>query len=288
MRLNRFLIVLLVCSTFSFSSFATSKKITKIVLDAGHGGTDAGAPGAYSHEKDLTLAITLKLGRLINDSMKDVQAFYTRVSDVYPSLKERHQIANQAAADLFVSVHINSTPYWYEKVQTGTRTVTTGRGRRKKTRTVPVYKSIRHHTTKVSGVETLVLGSIRNNEKSRAVGEFGDSFVDEPGLLNENDPQTAIIIAQYTQAFLGRSVALGTAIQDAFSAQGRRDLGVKQQSLAILAGSYMPGVMVECGFITNTEEEDYMNSEQGQMDIARAIFEGIKAYKQEMENKPGN
>jgi N-acetylmuramoyl-L-alanine amidase len=288
MRMHKILLVLLLSSIFTLPAFAANRKITKIVLDAGHGGKDNGARGEYSNEKDLTLAIILRLGKMINDSMKDVQPFYTRVSDVYPSLKERHEIANQAAADLFISVHINSTPYWYEKVQTGTRTVTTGKGRRKKTRTVPVYTSIRHHTTKVHGVETLVLGSIRNNEKSKAVGEYSEAIVDEPGMLNENDPQTSIIIAQYTQAFLGRSVALGTAIQDAFSAQGRRDLGVKQQSLAILAGSYMPGVLVECGFITNTEEEAYMNSEKGQTEIAHAIFRGIKAYKQEMENKPGN
>jgi N-acetylmuramoyl-L-alanine amidase len=288
MRLNKFLSLLLLCSSFHLSSFASSKKITKIVLDAGHGGDDPGARGEYSNEKDLTLAIILRLGKMINDSMKDVQPFYTRVSDVYPSLKERHGIANRAAADLFISVHINSTPFWYEKVQTGTKQVTTGKGRKKKTRTVPVYKSIRHHTTTVSGVETLVLGSIRNNQKSKAVGEYGDAIVDEPGLLNENDPQTAIILAQYTKAFLGSSVALGTAIQDAFSMQGRRDLGVKQQSLEILAGSYMPGVLVECGFITNTTEEAYMNSEKGQQEIAYAIFRGIKNYKREMEGGPGN
>jgi N-acetylmuramoyl-L-alanine amidase len=288
MRRYRFLLLLVACSLLSAPSFALSKKVTKIVLDAGHGGTDAGARGEFSNEKDLTLAIVLKLGKLIKDSMRDVQPFYTRTSDTYPSLKERHEIANQAAADLFVSVHINSTPYWYEKVQTGTRTVTVGRGRHKKKKTVPTYTSIRHHTTKLQGVETLVLGSIRNNQKSKAVGEYGEAIVDEPGLLNENDPQTAIIIAQYTQAFLGRSVALGTAIQDQFASQGRRDLGVKQQSLEVLAGSYMPGVLVECGFITNQDEETYMNSEAGQWDIARAIFRGIKAYKQDIDSKAGN
>ncbi len=286
MRLFRFLSLLLLCSLSYISiSFGATKKITKIVLDAGHGGKDNGARGEYSNEKDLTLAIVLKLGKLINDSMRDVQPFYTRISDAYPSLKERHEIANQAAADLFVSVHINSTPFWYEKVQTGTRSVTTGKGRRKRTREVAVYQSIRHHTTKLQGVETLVLGSIRNNQKSKAVGEYGEAIVDEPGLLNENDPQTAIILAQYTQAFLGRSVALGQAIQDQFAVQGRRDLGVKQQSLEVLAGSYMPGVLVECGFITNTDEEAYMSSEAGQWEIARAIFRGIKAYKIDIDSK---
>jgi N-acetylmuramoyl-L-alanine amidase len=287
MRVHKFLILLLLCGGISFSSLAASKKITKIVIDAGHGGKDAGAHGEVAYEKDLCLAIALKLGKMIEDSLGDVETIYTRTTDVYPKLEERHEIANKAGADLFVSIHINSTPFWYEKVQIGTKKVTTGKGKHKKTKTVAVYKSIRHHTTQVNGVETLVLGSIRNNEKSAAVGEYSEAIVDEPGLMNENDPQTAIIIAQYTKAFLGNSVALGTAIQDAFGAQGRRDMGVKQQSLEILAGSYMPGVLVECGFITNTDEEAYMNSEAGQMEIARAIFQGIRRYKWEMESRNG-
>jgi N-acetylmuramoyl-L-alanine amidase len=272
-------IILLLLTAAPASSFAAGKKITKIVLDAGHGGKDGGARGAYSNEKDLTLAIALKLGKIINDSFKSVTPLYTRVADVYPSLPDRHQVANQANADLFISIHINSTPFWNERVQTGTRTVKVKR----KIRSVPVYSTIRHHTTTRSGTETLVLGSIRNNEKEKAFGEFGDRVVDEPGLLDENDPQTAIIISQYTKAFLGRSVSLGTKIQEAFAAQGRNDLGVKQQSLEVLAGSYMPGVLVECGFITNPSEEDYMNSEKGQTEIAMAIFRGIKAYKEEVE-----
>src|SRR5262245_19640957 len=125
-RVHKFFILLLLCGGISLSSHAASKKITKIVLDAGHGGKDAGAHGEYSNEKDLCLAIVLKLGKLISDSLGDVETYYTRTTDVYPTLAERHEIANKAAADLFVSVHINSTPFWYEKVQVGTKKVTTG------------------------------------------------------------------------------------------------------------------------------------------------------------------
>ncbi|MEO6831043.1 MAG: N-acetylmuramoyl-L-alanine amidase [Chitinophagaceae bacterium] len=285
MRFYKILFLFFLGISISISSIANKRSVTKIVLDAGHGGADVGARGEYSNEKDLTLSIVKKLGKLITDSLKGVEVIYTRTTDVYPSLNERHEIANKAAADLFVSVHINSTPYWYEKVPNGTRKVATGRGRHRHTRTIAVYKSIKHHTTTVQGVMTLVLGSIRNGEKSEAVGEYGDAIVNEPGLLKESDPQTAIIIAQYTQAFLGRSVDLGTQIQEAFSAEGRRDLGVKQQSLEILAGSYMPGVLVECGFITNPQEEAYMNSEKGQMEIATAIFRGIRNYKRDIESK---
>lgn len=285
MRFYKILFLFFLSLTLTVPSNASKKTVTKIVLDAGHGGADNGARGEYSNEKDLALSIVMRLGKLITDSLKGVEVFYTRTTDVYPSLSQRHEIANKAGADLFISVHINSTPYWYEKVPNGTRKVTSGKGKHRHTRTVPVYKSIRHHTTTVQGVMSLVLGSIRNGEKSEAVGEYGDAIVNEPGLLKESDPQTAIIIAQYTQAFLGRSVDLGTQIQQAFVEGGRRDLGVKQQSLEILAGSYMPGVMVECGFITNPQEEAYMNSEKGQMEIAASIFKGIRNYKRGIESK---
>lgn len=253
------------------------KKSFKIVLDAGHGGHDGGARGAYSNEKDLTMAIVNRLGKMISDSLRNTQVAFRRTTDVYHSPSYIPEIANQAQGDLFISVHINSTPFWKERVQTGTRKVK----RKRKIVEVPVYSYTTHHTTKASGVETLVLGNIRNNQKGKAIGEYAESISEEPGLLNADDPQTAIIIAQYTKAFLGRSVTLGTFIQEAFASQGRKDLGVKQQSLAVLAGSYMPGVLVECGFITNPEEEDYMNSEKGQIEIAYAIFKGIKAYRAE-------
>lgn len=259
---------------------ATIKKI-KVVLDAGHGGKDGGARGKYSSEKDLTLAIVLKLGRLLNDSLKNVEVIYTRTTDVYPSLKERHAIANQSAADLFISVHINATAGRTERVLTGHHYVGKGKKRRK----VPTYRTIVHRETSTSGVMTLVLGNIRNNQKANAFGEYGEQVLDEPGLLDESDPQTAIIIAQYTQAFLGRSIDLATQIQNELVGAGRSDLGVRQQSLEVLAGSYMPGVLVECGFINNPSEEDYMNSEQGQREIVLSIYRGIKGYLQLTQGK---
>jgi N-acetylmuramoyl-L-alanine amidase len=259
--------------------FANGKKINKIVIDAGHGGHDGGAHGQYSQEKNLTLAIALRVGRIMADSMKDVQVVYTRTSDIYPTLVERHEIANRAKADLFISIHINSTADRIERIAAGTRTV--GKGKRKKH--VTVYKTIRHHETATRGTETYVLGLHRNSQKEEAIGEYGDSVTEETGILNENDPQTAIIVAQYSQAFLSRSVSLGSKIQAEFAAQNRSDFGVKQKGLEVLAGSAMPGVLVECGFINNPQEEAYMNSEEGQNEIAMAIYRGIKNYKFEVE-----
>lgn len=273
-----FFVILL--SLLPITVYSQFQKVSKIVLDAGHGGDKPGARGSTSmNEKDITLAVVLKLGKLISDSMKDVKPIYTRTTDLDVSLQDRHEIANQAKADLFISVHVNSSPGTYEKILVGHKTV----GKGKKKRKVPVYKSIHHRETAAHGVETYVLGLKRNGQKERAINEYSDNLTEEPGLLNEKDPQTAIIIAQYSQVFLNNSVILGQKVQDEFAWQGRKDLGVKQMSLEVLAGSAMPGVLVEIGFINNPEEEAYLNTEKGQMEVARAIFNGIRAYKKEVE-----
>ncbi len=259
--------------------FAQKRRITTIVLDAGHGGKDPGARGFFSNEKDLTLGIVMRLGKMIEDSLRGVKVVYTRTTDIYPSLPERHQIANRADADLFISVHINATAGRTERVQAGTHTV--GKGRRR--HTVPVYRTIHHKATETSGTETYVLGLHRSDQKAGAIGEYSDNVTEEPGIMDPNDPQTAIIIAQYTEAFLGRSVSLGTKIENAFMGGGRRSFGVKQKGLEVLAGSAMPGVLVECGFINNPTEEAYMASEVGQQEIAHAILRGIREYKAETE-----
>ena len=271
-----FLLILLAATPCFLT--AKGKKITKIVIDAGHGGKEPGARGAFSSEKDITLAITLKLGKIVSDS-SDIQVVYTRTTDSYPTLQERHEIANKANADLFIAIHVNSTPFTYTKVLEGYKTVK----RHHKTVKQPIYRSIRHHETKRSGVETYVLGLHRNSQKESAIGEYSDNVTNEPGMLNENDPQTAIIIAQYSQAFLSKSISLGSKIQEQFALAGRPDLGVKQMNLEVLAGSAMPGVLVETGFITNIEEETYLNSEKGQEEVALAIYRGIKAYKADVE-----
>ena len=259
--------------------FANGKKGRKIVLDAGHGGKDIGARGKISTEKELTLDVVLLLGKMIRENLPDVDVIYTRTTDTYPSLVERHEIANQNGGDLFISVHVNSTAGRTQRIKVGTKTVKRGKKRVK----VPVYKTIHHRETTTTGTETYVLGLHRNSEKENAIGEYNDNVTDEAGMLNMNDPQTAIIIAQYSQAYLSRSVTLGNKIQQAFLNQGRRDLGVKQKGLEVLAGSAMPGVLVEIGFINNPDEEEYLNTQQGQKEVANAILKGIMAYKADAE-----
>lgn len=276
----QFLFLLAISLFLIQPSFAQSKKqIKKIVLDAGHGGKDPGARGSYSNEKDIALSVVLKLGKLLKDSLPDVQVIYTRNSDVFIELKERGLIANRAGADLFLSVHINATAGRKERVRTGYHYVGKGKKRRK----VPTYKTITHRETNTNGTETYVLGLSRTSEKEKSIGQFGETVTEEPGLLDEHDPTTAMIIAQYSQAFLTKSVHFASKIQSNYKRVGRNDLGVKQMSLQVLANSVMPGVLTELGFINNPSEEKYMNSQEGQMDYAQALYRAIKSYKTDIE-----
>src|ERR1035437_2334967 len=181
---TKLLILFLLITASPYAIYAKGKTITKIVIDAGHGGKDIGAQGTFSKEKDITLAVTLKVGQIVSDSLRGVKVIYTRTTDDYPSLVQGHEIANKANADLFIAIHVNSTPYTYTRTIAGYKTVK----RHHKTVKVPIYHSIRHHETKRSGVETYVLGLKRNYQKEEAIGEYSENVTNEPGLLNENDP----------------------------------------------------------------------------------------------------
>jgi len=274
-------LLVFVLFTFVCGSVFGQRKMNHVVLDAGHGGKDPGAIGSFSKEKDIALAVTLKVRDILKRESPQLKTTLTRDSDFFVELKGRHAIANKANADLFVSIHINSTAGTTTRVQAGSRKVKKG----KKWTTVPVYKTIHNRSTNTSGTETYVLGLTRNDQKEKAIGEFGETIAEEPGLLDENDPTTAILIAQYSQAFLSRSVTLGSKVQQNFAKAGRNNLGVKQKSLEVLAGSAMPGVLIELGFINNQEEEAYMNSEAGQQALANAIATAILDYKKETEKK---
>ena len=238
---------------FSSETIMAKKKVKKIVIDAGHGGKDPGCHGTYSYEKDITLAVSKKLGKLIQTELKETKVVYTREYDWYPELKERTDFANKEKADLFISIHVNSTP---------------------------------KRNSPVKGTLVLVCGPTRISEKEGAIGENANNFEETEGLLDANDPITQIIIAQYSQAFLGQSIAFASKINEEFSNQGRVTEGIRQQSLQVLASSAMPGVLIEIGYLNNSEEEAYLNSEEGQNEVALAIFKGIKFYKEESEKDP--
>jgi N-acetylmuramoyl-L-alanine amidase len=251
LNIHCFISTLLIVFLGYFSQPLIAQTINKkpfiLVLDAGHGGHDGGCHGAYSNEKDITLTVVLKIKELLAKQNKDIQVVTTRNTDVFWELEQRGQIANDAKGDLFVSVHVNSSP---AKVGTA------------------------------NGTETFVLG-FRDNDKKNAIASSED--VHEEGMLSVNDPMTQIMIAQYAQAYLSQSINLGARIETEFANQGRTSKGVKQKSLGVLAHSGMPGVLVEIGFLNNPTEEAYLNSTEGQTQVSQAIVNGILAYKQDIE-----
>lgn len=234
------------------------KGIKTVVIDAGHGGRDPGAVGKRAKEKDIVLAIALKLGRYIEENIPDVKVVYTRKTDVYPKLIERARIANEAEADLFISIHVNAL----------------------------------ENKPHVQGTLTLVLGQHRADENfDVAVRENSVILLEEDYETTYEgfDPQSAesyIMFSLMQKTFFKQSIEFGDFVQHQFKERARRkDLGVREQGLLVLAQTSMPGVLVETGFITNPEEEKFLMSTYGQEIIASAIYRGFKEYKEEIDRR---
>ena len=233
------------------------KGIRTIVIDAGHGGRDPGAVGKNGKEKDIALAIALKLGKYIEENIPEVKVIYTRKTDVYPKLIERANIANEAEADLFISIHVNA-----------------------------------HTKSSANGTLTLVLGQHRSEENfDVAVRENSVILLEEDYEITYEgfDPKSSesyIMFSLMQKTYFKQSIEFGDFVQDQFRERAsRKDLGVREQGLLVLAQTSMPGVLVETGFITNEEEERYLMSEYGQEIIASAIYRGFKEYKEEIDRR---
>jgi len=249
--------VLLICSLCSFTSQADTTggpfRFHTIIIDAGHGGKDPGAHGAYSLEKNVALAIALKLQKAIQEQMPEVNAILTRNSDRFVELKERAHIANSSKANLFISIHCNSSP---------------------------VLKG-----SKEKGVLLLVYGFHRSEEQREALRENASIYIEKNykenyGDYDPNSPAAAIILNNYMLKYRKQSILFGSLVNDEFkNTDNRHSLGVKEQGVLVLAQSAMPAVLVETGFINNAEEEDYLNSDDGQNQIVRSIVRAVKAYK---------
>ena len=255
----------------------TPYKIKTIVLDAGHGGHDGATKGVYSREKDIALKVALLLGKAIEENLKDVKVIYTRTTDVFIPLYERIGLANNNKADLFISIHCNSMPI--KRVVSGYRK--DSRGRR-----IPIYKSVQSTSTK--GTETFVSGFGRLDEQDVVMREnesilLEKDYKDNYEGYDPKDPESIILLSLMKNAFRDQSIKLATFIQDQYILSGRVDRGVKEQSLAVLARAGMPAVLTEIGFVSNPEEEDYMNSESGQMEIVANLLKAIQTYKKQAE-----
>ncbi len=234
--------------------------IKVVVIDAGHGGRDAGCHGnAKVHEKKVALDIALKLGKLIETNLPDVKVIYTRKDDRFIELWQRAAIANRNKADLFISVHCNA-----------------------------------HTNPNLHGAETYVMGlhkSAGNLDVSKR--ENGSVYLegnyDKSGHYSDFDPSSPeahIILSLYQNAFLEHSIDIASEIQNNVRSKGKvRDLGVNQAGFLVLWKTTMPSLLVETGYLTNPTNEKYLTSESGKNESASNIFEAVKKFKQKLEAK---
>lgn len=271
------IIYLTILNTVDNQAVAQEYKIKTIVIDPGHGGKDNATHGVYSKEKDVALKTALNLGKALQDSLKDVRIIYTRETDVFIPLYERINMANDAKADIFISIHLNDVSTrivrkvdHYKKV----------RGRR-----VPVYTSYVSKNTGVKGTETFVSGTKRLGDQDEVIKRENSAIFLEDNYQKNyegfiaNTPENDIMLSLMKQTNRDRSLKLASFIQQEYVNAGRINRGVQEMSLAVLAKAAMPAVLTEIGFISNPEEEDYVNSEQGQNEIVTGLVRAIKNYK---------
>lgn len=281
----------------SFNSTRSKKQkvINTIVIDPGHGGHDGGAKGQYSNEKDICLAVSMKLGKMIEQEFPHIKVLYTRTTDSYPALHARANFANENKGDLFLCIHVNSAPAKRMSELTGYKTVTyyTGKGknRKKKTKQVPQY---RYYTvpSNAKGTETYIWGAHKSEEKELAVRENApmmqeENYKEKYGELDVNSPEFIALSLLKTKQYFKRSATLAGMVQDEFVEVGRVDRDVKQRPVGIwvLQATAMPSVLVETGFISNPEEERYLNSQEGQTELAECIIRALKKYEKWLEDK---
>ena len=275
-------IYLFISLTIDNQSIAQEYKIKTIVIDAGHGGKDGSTRGLYSTEKEVALKTALRLGKLIEENLKDVKVIFTRNDDTFIPLYERIGIANNAKADIFISIHCNDMPVYSSRYISGYT-------KNKKGKRVPIYKTKYTKSTSTRGVETFVSGIGRVNEQDEAIERenaamfLEDNYKENYDGFNPDDPESAIILSLMKNAFRTQSLKLAKLVQDEYVNVNRVDRGVQEKSLAVLARAGMPAILTEIGFISNPTEEDYMNSEEGQKEITECIFKAILAYKKSIE-----
>ncbi len=268
------------------------KPIRTIVIDAGHGGSDPGARGKYSVEKDIALAVALKLGKIVEDAMPDVKVVYTRKTDRFDDVRRKAAIANEAEGDLFISIHCNSAAPLSRVVGHTTRTYRNKKGK-KYTKRVPIYEKI---PNPAKGTETYIWATAKNNAKAEALRNssvivFDANSEETQQLMNATDPETLIMLNTLKNVYFDQSLRLSGLVEDEFTKVGRISRGARQRNekgILVLHATAMPSVLVELGFISNPEEEDYLNSKNGQDEMAQCIYRAVKRYKDQLEKVYNN
>lgn len=255
-KLVSIVVLLFVGLLFTFDLHAQDKPFT-VVLDPGHGGKDTGTTGTKRYknqnEKDVVLAVALKVGDLMAKEMPSTKLIYTRKKDKFIELKKRGEIANKANADLFISIHANAANF------------------------------------KASGTETYVLGVHRNNTNLAVAKRENDVILLEDDYekhysYNPHSPASIISLTLMQEDYLDQSIRMAKIVERSFSNVGkRRSRGVKQAGFVVLHQTYMPSILIEIGFLSNKVEEDFLRKKNGQLLIARSIVNGIKKYKEELD-----
>ena len=255
MKSKRSYIIILLWAIGQFflpSTIQAEGSIFTVVIDPGHGGRDPGAIGKRGKEKNINLNVALKLGNLIQKNCKDVRIVYTRKNDTFVTLERRAQIANNAKADLFISIHTNSV----------------AKGRT------------------VRGTETYTLGLHRSDDnlevakKENSVILIESDYEQRYAGFNPNSSESYIIFEFLQDKNMEKSVELATLIQKQFKSTAKRiDKGVHQAGFLVLRETSMPGVLVELGYISTPDEERYLLTEAGTDALAQSIFKAFKSYK---------
>lgn len=268
------------------------KVIKTIIVDAGHGimenGGHNGAKGSYSFEDEICLDVSKELVKKFHDEMPDIRIVETRPTEKIVPLHKRAQIANENKGDLFICIHVNAAVPIRRSELVGHKTVTyyTGKGknRKKRTKTVPQY---RHYSlpNPAKGTETYIWGSHKNEDKELAMRENApmlqeDDYKVNYGDIDPNSPEFIALSLLKTKQYFKRSATLAGFVQDEFAKVGRVDRDVRQRGVGIwvLQATAMPSILVETGYITNKAEEDYLNSKEGQQELAGCILRAVRTY----------
>lgn len=282
-------------------------KIRTIIIDPGHGGFDPGTHGLISKEKDIALEISLKLGEAVKKEFPDIKVVFTRTTDemvgggttIGEGLRNRAAIANKAKGDLFICIHANSNGKppggYYEKRVIGHRKkmeyVGKGKKRRKKLVNAPIYESY-WKKNEVVGTASYIWKADRAGFKGQAINEKdeggeGDEINDSTAVeFDMTSPEAQIRAQLYEKMFFNNSALFGSYVQDEFSKAGRETEGVLQRDkgIQVLQATGMPSVLIETGFLTNKEEEEYLNSDKGQEEVVQNIIDAFRRYKDALEN----
>ncbi len=281
-----------------------AKKLKTIVVDAGHGGKDGGAFGEYenslrSNEKDITLAISKKLVVELKRQLPDVKTIPTRTTDIYQDPREKANIANDAGADLFICIHADAVDLKTGRRQVGSKTVTrykvyyTGKGRRKVKHTepydveIPSYQYYKipteRHGTSVWLLNTRNAGI--KNDKIRENIQFEASGDSAYSTFNSSSPEVRQLAQVYSKRNKEKSDRMAGYVMDEIASKGRPALGIFQRpkGIWVLEATTMPAILIETGFISNPGDEQYLNSDKGQQELAEAITKAVISYKQLLE-----